>query len=140
MHVFGPCPRSAPSARLLTQESLAQGLFRKSRITSPDKARLYRFVLEHRQLVVRQRAGVAAGMQPFTGSRCPSGDDFARQPARPVNPVSARGIHEQGRAGDGHRHVRGGGGPMQIRDGGSPWRVTARHRRYGIGTTKVVIE
>ena len=53
-------------ALLVTQGSLAQGLFGKPRITCLDKARLYRYVLEHRQPIVRHRSAVAAGMVAFS--------------------------------------------------------------------------
>jgi formate C-acetyltransferase len=52
-------------ARLVTQQSTAQGLFLKSRIGVLDKAKLYRFVLEQRKPVVRHTSAVAAGMVPF---------------------------------------------------------------------------
>jgi pyruvate formate-lyase/glycerol dehydratase family glycyl radical enzyme len=50
---------------LVTQASLDQGLFAKSRITCLEKAKLYRRVLERRTAVVRHREAVAAGMVPF---------------------------------------------------------------------------
>jgi formate C-acetyltransferase len=53
-------------ALLVTRGSLAQGLFAKPRLTSLDKATLYRHVLEQRRPVVRHGAAVAAGMVPFT--------------------------------------------------------------------------
>ena len=52
-------------ARLVTDYSRQHGLFRSSPISILDKARLYRWVLEHRHPVVRHRQGYAAGMQPF---------------------------------------------------------------------------
>ncbi len=53
-------------ALLVTQGSLAQGLLGKPRITCLDKARLYRYVLEQRQPIVRHRSAVAAGMVAFS--------------------------------------------------------------------------
>jgi pyruvate formate-lyase/glycerol dehydratase family glycyl radical enzyme len=53
-------------ARLVTQVSMEQGLFGKARITSLDKAKLYRRVLEQRTPVVRHRSAVRAGMVPFS--------------------------------------------------------------------------
>ena len=52
-------------ARLVTRGSRRLELFGKPRITSLDKARLYRYVLEHRQPVVRHRGAVATGMVPL---------------------------------------------------------------------------
>ena len=52
-------------ALLVTRGSLAQDLFGKERITSLDKARLYRRVLEQRKPIVRHRVATAAGMVPF---------------------------------------------------------------------------
>jgi pyruvate formate-lyase/glycerol dehydratase family glycyl radical enzyme len=53
-------------ASLVTRGSLAAKLFEQKILTPLDKAKLYRYVLEQRQPVVRHRAAVAAGMAPFT--------------------------------------------------------------------------
>ena len=52
-------------ATLVTRGSRAAKLFDKKRITPLEKARLYRYVLEQRQPVVRHETAVAAGMTPF---------------------------------------------------------------------------
>jgi formate C-acetyltransferase len=52
-------------ARLVTRRSIEQGLFAQSRIGGLEKAKLYRFVLEHREPVVRHTSAVAAGGAPF---------------------------------------------------------------------------
>jgi formate C-acetyltransferase len=51
-------------ARLITQGSQQLGLFGKPRITSLDKAKLYRYVLERRTPIVRHASSVVAGMVP----------------------------------------------------------------------------
>jgi len=60
-------------ALLVTRASMDLGLFRKSRITCLDKAKVYRRVLEQRTAVVRHRCAVEKGekrkedgMTPFT--------------------------------------------------------------------------
>ncbi|MBZ5655726.1 MAG: hypothetical protein LAO56_10665 [Acidobacteriia bacterium] len=55
--------------RLITQFSAEAGLFERERITSLEKARLYRRVLEHRTPVVWHRHGhmrTAAGLEEFS--------------------------------------------------------------------------
>src|SRR3990172_4373977 len=51
--------------RLATLYSLKNGLFTKARISSLDKARLYRYVLENRLPLVRQARAYEKGMRPF---------------------------------------------------------------------------
>jgi pyruvate formate-lyase/glycerol dehydratase family glycyl radical enzyme len=51
--------------RLITEYSLAHDLFRKTRISILDKARLYRHVLENRTAIVRHTHGHDKGMTLF---------------------------------------------------------------------------
>jgi len=51
--------------RLITEYSLAHDLFRKTRISILDKARLYRHVLENRTAIVRHTHGREKGMTLF---------------------------------------------------------------------------
>lgn len=60
---FATRPQICPErARLVTEGSRALGLFAKDRLTPLDKARLYRYVLERRSVVVRHAAAVSADM------------------------------------------------------------------------------
>jgi pyruvate formate-lyase/glycerol dehydratase family glycyl radical enzyme len=53
-------------ARLVTRFSLDNDLLKQPRISVLDKARTYRYVLEHRDPVVRHSKAYAKGMKPFT--------------------------------------------------------------------------
>jgi formate C-acetyltransferase len=52
-------------ARLVTEFHLSQGLLGQERIPALDKARTWRFVLSHREPVVRHRQATGQGMRPF---------------------------------------------------------------------------
>lgn len=51
--------------RLVTEFSLRQGLFNKSRISILEKARMYRYVLENRVPIVHHSKAYEQGMKPF---------------------------------------------------------------------------
>jgi formate C-acetyltransferase len=53
-------------ARLVTEYHVQNGLLGKDRISTLDKARAYRHVLEHREPVVRHVSASGKGMQRFT--------------------------------------------------------------------------
>lgn len=51
--------------RLITRFHLENGLFKQRRISIIDKARAYRYVLEHRTPIVRHICAYEKGMNPF---------------------------------------------------------------------------